>query len=64
MNQQLEAAVVSRQQFARWLPHSIVPFHPLKCMGSSGEKLYVLSTVHAKVASYFTAEISNQYSIY
>ena len=38
---------------ARWLLHSIVPFHPLKCMGSPGEKMHLfqfLSTVHAKVA--------------
>jgi len=40
-------------QVARWFPHSIVPFHPLKCMGSPGEKctfFHFLSTVHAKVA--------------
>ena len=39
---------------ARWLPDSIVPFFPLKCMGSPGEKMYLfqfLSTVHAKVAN-------------
>ena len=59
----------------RWLLHSIVPFHSLKCMGSSGEKMHLfqfLSTVHAKVATVFStlqtivciSEIGNQYSIY
>ena len=41
-------------QFARWLPDSIVPFLPLKCAESPGEKIVpfsVLSTVHAKVAN-------------
>ena len=42
-------------QIARWLPDSIVPFSPVKCMGSPGEKnvpfFQFLSTVHAKVAN-------------
>ena len=41
-------------QIARWLPDSIVPFSPLKCMGNPGEKMYlfsVVNTVHAKVAN-------------
>ena len=41
-------------QIARWLPDSIVPYFPLKCMGNPGEKctfFQFLSTVHAKVAN-------------
>jgi len=30
-------------QVARWLLHSIMPFHPLKYMGSLGEKMYPFS---------------------
>ena len=38
---------------ARWLPDSIVPFFPLKCMGSPEKCTFIqfLSTVHAKVAN-------------
>ena len=39
-------------QVTRWLPHSFVPFYPLKCEGSPGEKMYLfqfLNTVYAKV---------------
>jgi len=43
-------------QVIRWLPHSILPFHPLKCMGSPGEKctFQFLSTLYAKVAIFNT----------
>ena len=56
-------------QVARWFPHSIAPFHPLQCMGSPEEKMYLFSVFkhHACQSSYFQPyklEIGNQYSIY
>jgi len=41
-------------QVAKRFPNSIVPFHPLKCMGSPGEKMYLFSVFHcACQSSYF-----------
>jgi len=37
-------------QVARWLPHSIVLFYPM----GSPRKMYLSSTVHAKVAIFST----------
>jgi len=59
-------------QVARWLPYSIVPFHPIKCMGSPGKTMYLFSVFkhHACQSSYFQPcklyifEIGNQYSTY